>query len=109
MASADPDIASAAARIAALSNLAKSSPQVIAQRMAHARAVQHQKDLQAVDPDGVLDDAERERLAALRRRERLARAGLASARARRVRREAEAAVAQLAEDLTLALAEGGAA
>lgn len=114
MASADPEVASAAARVAGLANVAQTPPHIIAERMAHARAAQHQLDLDAADAAAaergeVLDDEERERRAALHRRERLARASLASVKARKAK-AADRAAEQLAAELDqLAALEAGVA
>lgn len=109
MASHDPEIRRAACQTAAYAMLAQTSEEELHDRLAKARAVQWQKDLDAVDPDGKLDLAERERRATFHRRERLARAGLASARARR-ERQAAAEAARIAAELdTLAAIDGGAA
>lgn len=98
MASRDADIRNTAAKIAAYAMLAQTSEEELSERLVRARAAQRQKDLDAVDPNGELSTEERERRATFRRRERLARAGLASAKARRDR-QAAAEAARLAAEL----------
>lgn len=107
MASADPDIAKAAASVAGRHRIAITPHHVVDEQMAAARAAQHRKDLDAVDAAAaeageMLTDDERERRARLRRRERLARAGLASAKARAARKAAREAARDAAELDTLA-------
>lgn len=114
MASADPEIARAAASVAGRANVAQTPPHIMAERMEYARAAQHQLDLDAADAAAaergeVLDDEERERRAALHRRERLARAALASVKARKAKAAAREAAERDAELDQLAALEAGAA
>ncbi|MEO3922980.1 hypothetical protein ABGB07_03740 [Micromonosporaceae bacterium B7E4] len=73
-------------RAAALRNIELAGDEVVNRRMADCRAARHRKDLAAVDPDGILPEAERERLADERHRERLRRAAAASVESRRARK-----------------------
>jgi hypothetical protein len=50
--------------------------------MAHARAAQHERDLEAVDPERKLPEAERERRAASLMKARMWKLSLASSKAR---------------------------
>lgn len=109
MASQDPEIRSAAARVGGYAMVAQTPHQELVDRMANARAVQWQKLLDEVDPNGDLSNEERERRATFRRRERLARAGLASAKARRERVAAAEAARMAAElDALNAIGDGAA-
>lgn len=112
MASHDPEIRAAAAKVAANARVAQTPYHQLATQMEKARAVQYEMDRFAVDPTGELAEAdpdELERRVTARRRERLARAGLASARARRERQAAAEAAKVAAELDALAALEDGAA
>lgn len=97
MASHDPEIRSAVARVAGYARAAQTPYSEQVERMAHARAVLWQRLLDEVDPHQELDPADRERRATARRREHLARAALASLKARRARKAATASALTAAD------------
>lgn len=105
------EVVSQGARAAAYTMLAKTPTDVIKDRLAKARETMRQQDLAAVDPNGELDPEERERRAEYRRRERMARAGLASGRARRAAKAKADAAAEINMliDVLASLDEGDAA
>jgi hypothetical protein len=81
--STDPDERRAAAQIASNTRLINLDADGRRALTASARAEMHRRDLAAVDPDGTLDDAERERRATFRRRQRMAELARLSAASRR--------------------------
>lgn len=107
-----PDDLSYIGQLGGLAMVANTPPDVLKARMANARNAMRQQDLDAVDKNRELPTEERERLADLRRRERMARAGLASGRARRAAKakaDAAAEINVLLDVLAALNAEDGAA
>jgi hypothetical protein len=77
--SLSPEQRSQRAKAAAFTRWSREDPR---DAMHHVREGQHRRDLDDVDPERILPEAERERRAAALRKARMARLALASSRAR---------------------------